>query len=327
MRRVDPADADARREDLGQGAEVDDPARRVERVQRRQRLALEAQLAVGVVLHEQQVALLGVRHQRAAALEGERGAGRVLERRDDVEELRRAALRQQPLVRVGQPVEPDALAVHRHLVDLGAAGREGRHGAGVGRPLGQDRVARVEHDAAQEVDRLLPAGRDDELARARLGAALGHQRGQRVAELVDALGRPVLQRARPALGDDALGQLVQEVGREGARVRQAARQRDDLGPRRDGHEVAHGRRAERPRATRVEPLVRVEAGVRHRHRLPGIGRNPSRDDPPRAGLGRPLRARRGGARWRSGSAPAGRTRRPAGTRPRRRRWRRDRSRR
>ena len=89
------------------------------------------------------------------------------------------------------------VGVHRHLVHVGAAGRERRHGARVGRPLGQDRVAGVEQDAAQQVDRLLPAGRDDQLAGARLGAALRHQRGERVAQLVDALGRPVLQRARP----------------------------------------------------------------------------------------------------------------------------------
>ena len=49
---------------LESGAEVDDAGGRVERAQRRQRLALEAQPAVGVVLDDQQVALLGERHHR-----------------------------------------------------------------------------------------------------------------------------------------------------------------------------------------------------------------------------------------------------------------------
>ena len=72
--------------------------------------------------------------------------------------------------------------------------------------------------------------------------------------------------ARAPLRRRRLGQLVQQVGREGARVRQAAAG-DHLGPRRDGHEVAHGRRAQGPRSTGVQPLVRIEAGVRHRHSL------------------------------------------------------------
>ena len=123
-------------------------------------------------------------------------------------------------MRLGQPVEPDALAVHRDLVHLGAAGRERRHGAGVGRALGQDGVAGVEHDPAQEVDRLLPAGVTMSSPGPASVPPSAISVGERVAQLVDALGRPVLQRAGPALGDDA---VVSSSSRSAGKARVSGR--------------------------------------------------------------------------------------------------------
>ena len=87
-----PAEAEPGREDLRERAEVDHVLAAVERVERRQRLALVAQQAVGIVLEHEDLALLGDLDQPAAAIQGHRHAGRVLERRDRVDELRRAAL-------------------------------------------------------------------------------------------------------------------------------------------------------------------------------------------------------------------------------------------
>src|SRR5439155_13102430 len=62
-RGAQPAETDARAEDLRQRARADHAPARVERVERRQRLALEAQLAVGVVLEDEGLVLLGERYQ------------------------------------------------------------------------------------------------------------------------------------------------------------------------------------------------------------------------------------------------------------------------
>jgi hypothetical protein len=96
-----PAEAQPRREDLRERAQVDhevrgaaapDRVRRVERVQRRQRLALVAQQPVGVVLEHQQLALARDLDQPPAARQRHRHAARVLEVGDRVDELRPAPL-------------------------------------------------------------------------------------------------------------------------------------------------------------------------------------------------------------------------------------------
>ena len=55
--------------------------------------------------------------------------------------------------------------VHLDLHDVGLVGEKRRHGAGVGRRLGDDHVARVDQRLADEVDHLLAAGRDEHLVR------------------------------------------------------------------------------------------------------------------------------------------------------------------
>ena len=72
--------------------EVEHVLAAVERVQRRQRLALVAQQPVGVVLEHEQLALPRDLDEPLPARRGERHAGRVLEGRHGVDELRPAPL-------------------------------------------------------------------------------------------------------------------------------------------------------------------------------------------------------------------------------------------
>ena len=84
------ADADAGADRLREGGGVDDPVGLVDLEHRLQRLALEGQLAVGVVLEDPEAVLGGELDQPHPLLGRERAAGRVVEVGDDVGELDRA---------------------------------------------------------------------------------------------------------------------------------------------------------------------------------------------------------------------------------------------
>ena len=108
-----------------------DPLAALELVDPRQRLAVVADAAVGVVLENRQVVLGGELDEPAAALDPDRAAGRVLERRDRVEERDRPALAQLGLERV----EVEALVVHRERHDVRAVARQDLQRPVVGRRL------------------------------------------------------------------------------------------------------------------------------------------------------------------------------------------------
>ena len=83
---------------------------------------------------------------------------------------------------------------------------------GIGRPLGEHRVAGIDQHAADQVERLLPAGGHDQLAGADQRAVLGHQVGDRVAQLVETLGGAVLEGARAVVGGHVVDQLRSRSG-------------------------------------------------------------------------------------------------------------------
>ena len=62
-------------------------------------------------------------------------------------------------------VDAHAVAVHRHLDDVGLVGAEGGDRARVGRRLGDDHVTRIKQRLADQVDDLLTAGGDQDLVR------------------------------------------------------------------------------------------------------------------------------------------------------------------
>ena len=123
-RRRDPAEPDARREDLRERAQVHHVDAAVERVQRRQLVALVAQQPVRVVLEHEQLALVGDLDQPPPAAQRHRHAGRVLEGRHRVDELRPPALALEPVERLLEQVDPHARRVHLDLDDVGLVGEK-----------------------------------------------------------------------------------------------------------------------------------------------------------------------------------------------------------
>ena len=115
---------------------MDDAVGLVHREHRLQRLALEGQLAVGVVLEDPEAVLGGELDQAPALLGRERAAGRVVGVGDDVGELDRP-LGERRFERA--EVEPVGLQRHRHQLDPELLQEQQR--AVVGRLLDDDPVA------------------------------------------------------------------------------------------------------------------------------------------------------------------------------------------
>ena len=222
-----PAEPEAGGEDLREGPGLQDDVR-AERPQRRQRLAVEGQLAVGDVLEDQHaVAPAGV-DQGVAARERERPPGRVLVLRDDVDEAR-AVARGEAL---GELVDEHPVLVHRDPGQRRLVALEGHDRAEVRRRLDGDAVTRVEQRAAEQVDALHAAAGDHQLVlggRAALRRA--DARAQVLAHARQPFARPVLQRDARVVGEHARGDLGQDVGLEGRHVREPARHPQHAGRR------------------------------------------------------------------------------------------------
>ena len=73
----------------------------------------------------------------------------------------RRSLPLEPLERLLEQVDAHAVGVHLDLDHVGLVARERRHRAGIGRRLADHDVAGVDQRLRDQVDHLLPAGRDD----------------------------------------------------------------------------------------------------------------------------------------------------------------------
>ena len=241
-------------------ADVDHAAGRVERAQARQRLALEAQPRVRLVLDDQQVALLREPHDRAPALRRHRHAGRVLERRDDVEELRRRGPR-----RPGASTASASRSMRMPSASTATwctsaprrrtpGPRPGRSGPRPGSASpGSTSTRQIRSSACWPPVVTISSPAPTSVPSSAIRSAMAWR-----SSSSPSVG-PVLERARTVVRGDVQHQLGQQIGREGLRVGQAAGQRDHLGPRRDRHQVAHRRRPERAGPVGVQPLVGIEA--------------------------------------------------------------------
>ena len=161
------ADADARADRLGERGRVDDLARVVLREHRRQRLALEADRDVRVVLEDREVVLGREPQQLGALLRAQRVAGRVLEVGDDVRELGLHAAGEQR----AQRGRVDPVRLQLDHVQVGAAVAQVEQRAVVGRRLDDDRVARADEQLEEERVGLHRAVGDQHLLHARRRAA------------------------------------------------------------------------------------------------------------------------------------------------------------
>lgn len=181
MRRDGPADPEARCERLGERPQVDH-AFGVQRVQRRQRVTVEAEQPVRVVLQDQHAELLSDPDDLGASLGRHRHPGRVVMVRDGVEQLDSAAGPLEVGQRLGQRLGYETVRVHRNVDDIRLVGLEDPEGADVAGGLGHHHVARVDEDPGDQVEGLLRAGGDDDvigMATTRFGAITSRIRSRR----------------------------------------------------------------------------------------------------------------------------------------------------
>ena len=166
FRGAEPPQPHARAEDLGKRPRADDTPAAIERVERGQRLALEAQLAVGVVFEDQRVELVRERDQLLAAPQRLARPRRVVEVHDRIDELARASRAPEALEPLAHGVGDDALVVHRHVQHVRPVTPDRIQRTGEGRRLRDDGVARIHERAEGQRERLARAvGHHDVLGR------------------------------------------------------------------------------------------------------------------------------------------------------------------
>src|SRR5215210_6321744 len=241
---VHPTQAHAWGENLGERPEIYHPVHDAllllfERRQGRERLALEAEHPVWVVLDDDEVELAGYLEQLPPALGHQRHPGGVLEVGDGVDELDVKALLAGFVQGLAGGDRDHAGPVHRDVRYARPVGGEGVQGAGVGRTLAEDRVPLVEEDLGDEVEPLLGSGRDEDVLLPRRGALGSHHVHDDVLYGLEPRGWAVLERLGGVLGD-AARDLAERRLPEGPRVGEAAGERDDAGPGQGCHEVAGG---------------------------------------------------------------------------------------
>ena len=219
---------------------------------------LEVQEAVGVVLDDQDLVLARDLEDLHAALPAERHAGRVLERRDRVEELDPPAGRAHPHDGLAQRLGDHALGVHVDVDDLGLERPEDDHRGDVAGPFGQHDVAGVEEELGDQLERVLRSGGDDDVVDARVDALERHDVEDLLAQPRAALSGAVLQGDGAVLAHRALdGGRDQFLG-QGRDERHPTGERDDLGTARDGEQGSDLGRAESRGALGVVRVPRVE---------------------------------------------------------------------
>ena len=173
--------------------------------------------------------------------------------------------------------------VHGDVPHARLGGLEDPERADVGRALGEDDVAGVDEDAGDQVQALLRADGDDDLAGRGVGDALqGHDVADPLAQPRVALTGAVLQRLGAHAGDQLADHRADGVERQGGDRGHAAGQRDHLGPADDGEQRPDLRGLHPVRACcvpvrqRVQPrMPRDDVGMRTvrqvRPRLTGTG--------------------------------------------------------
>ena len=128
------------------------------------RVALEAQHPVRVVLEHDGAGLGGEVEEAPAIRERERPPARVLEGRDRVDDVALAE-------RAGERVDVEAVVRELHLLDLGAQLAQDRERAVVAGRLDEEARAALDEVARRECEALERAVRDDHAARDRRRAA------------------------------------------------------------------------------------------------------------------------------------------------------------
>ena len=187
---ADPADAVAGGQDLGEGAQVNHQALGIQALQGGQILALEPQLAIGVILDDGDLVTVDDLHELVAALQVPGAAGGVLEIGDDVDHLHPLGGGQDLL----QLLHDHAAVVGGHLDEPGLAGLEGVDGAQIGRAFQQHHVTGIQEHPGGEIQALLGAGGHQDVVGVGVDVVLGqHPLGDLLAQTGMTLGGRILK--------------------------------------------------------------------------------------------------------------------------------------
>ncbi|OQB99288.1 MAG: hypothetical protein BWX79_03175 [Alphaproteobacteria bacterium ADurb.Bin100] len=176
-----------------------------------------------------------LQHGLAAGQAQHRAAG-VAKGGDEVDELG-LVLDDQLLQLIGL----HAVAVDRRADQLSAVQPEALDGGQEGGALDDDLVTGGNQRLAQQVQRLLAAGGDDEVLGCHGGAALArHEGGELLSQRAVALGGTVLQRAAGLFGECGIDGGSDTVDVEHRAVGEAAGKADDAGLAQQLEEFADG---------------------------------------------------------------------------------------
>ena len=215
------------RPELRSAALVDHDAGRVLGLERRGRLLLEVEIPVEVALHDRHPVLERELQHAAPSLGGQHRARGILERRDEIDELR-------PVARQGllQRVDAHAVVVDRQADDVGPRPPEREERARVGRALREDHVAGSEEGAGEDVQPLLAPGGHQDLLGRRANAARAEPAGEGLPQHRVAPGRRrIVEDAIPA--GQGVEERVERLDRIEARIRESHSESDDS-PARSG---------------------------------------------------------------------------------------------
>ena len=223
---ADPAEAVAGGEDLREGAEEYDKTLGVHALECGQVLALEAELAVGVIFNNGNLVLVYDLHELLAALQRPGAAGGVLEVGDDVDHLDVLGGCKNLL----ELFHDHAVAVGGDSNEVGLAGLECVECAEVGRALDDDDVALVAEHACRVVQTLLRAGGNEDVVRAGLDVELClHTVGDLLTEVLEAVGAGVLKSNSALLVHNGIGSSLYLVNGEKLGSGHAAGEGENLG--------------------------------------------------------------------------------------------------
>ncbi len=222
-----PAEPQPRRQYLGKAADAQHALITVQGKEGGRQVSAVGQIAVDVVLDDQEVVALGQVEHRLAAVTGKGDAAGVLKVGDDVQQPRPLAAPGQGLQAAEEGLNLQAVVVGGDLKGVQAVIAEELQGLVVGWGFDQYPVSGVGEEGAQMVDGLGRAAGDHDL-RALEGQPLFA--GQLAADMVDqravALLGAVLQGQGCPLMEDSLGGAPQIVDRKGLGGRQAVDERD-----------------------------------------------------------------------------------------------------
>ena len=245
----------------------------------RARHVVEMQGAIGIVLHDEDVAAGGPFEKPPPFFEPNQQTGRILKIRNDVEERNapsRRALACQDAVEV---LEVDDVVLLAHADERRLSVVKRSNGAGVRGQLDEYHVAGIDEHPRGQIERLLRARGDDDFVGGRSNAALGQNRGQRVDERAVPARGPVLQDARVGPVEHRMGDAAEflprkdvgrwKPGREGNHVGRSLPERTQLPNRR----LLHVRGGAREEAVVVDHAGWPSAGAT---------RDPSNASPRRA---------------------------------------------